>query len=70
MPVVLASPPAPGLSWVSAMTTGRDAPAVKACARRTASAGSRKSGDHCGSSSITRWYSASVTCSTAAASVP
>ena len=45
-PVVFASPPAPGLSWVSAMTTGRSAPAASAIADSTASRGASRSIDH------------------------
>ena len=46
MPVVLLSPPAPGLSWVSAMTTGARRSAASASARATASRASSISSRH------------------------
>ena len=39
MPVVSLLPPAPGLSWVSAITTGFEAPADSRTASATASSG-------------------------------
>jgi hypothetical protein len=39
MPVVSESPPAPGLSWVSAMTIGLAADFASSIARRTPSSG-------------------------------
>ena len=47
MPVVLLSPPAPGLSWVSAINTGRVCCAAKAKACVTTSRAGKKSMRHC-----------------------